>query len=160
MIYSNLDVKRQDRLCSEQLATQLLLSGEYGVLSMYNEEYGAYGIPMSYVWDGKDSIYIHCAPDGRKLLFIDENNLVSFCIVGKTNVISDKFTTEYESIILECEASRSLKEEERLYALSLILDKYSPKDKIVGMKYAKKSFGRTEIIRLDVNKWSGKSKSI
>jgi hypothetical protein len=45
-------------------------------------------------------------------------------------------------------------------ALELIIDKYSPGDKEVGLKYAQKSFDRTEIIRLDIEKWSGKCKKI
>ena len=23
-----------------------------------------YGMPLNYVWDGADALYIHCAPDG------------------------------------------------------------------------------------------------
>jgi len=160
MIYSNSDVRRNDRLLDEPLATKLLETGEHGVLSMYSEETGAYGIPINYVWDGTEFIYLHCAPDGRKLQCIDENNIVSFCVVGKTDVISEKLTIEYESIILQCLAHRNLDKDERMNALSLILDKYSPQDKTIGMKYAEKSFQRTEIIRLDIKRWSGKCKSL
>ena len=45
-------------------------------------------------------------------------------------------------------------------ALELLLDKLSPEDKVVGMKYAEKSFHRTEIIRLDIDNWSGKCKRV
>jgi uncharacterized protein len=49
---------------------------------------------------------------------------------------------------------------ERMKALELLLDKYSPNDKETGMKYAEKSFSRTEVIRLDVVEWSGKKKVV
>ncbi|MGB5990250.1 MAG: pyridoxamine 5'-phosphate oxidase family protein [Marinifilaceae bacterium] len=160
MIYSNSDVRRSDRLLEETLATKLLETGEYGVLSMYSEDTGVYGIPINYAWDGKEAIYLHCATEGQKLQYLDKNNIVSFCIVGATRVISDKFTSEYNSIILQCLAHRNLDKEERMNALSLILEKYSPQDKTIGMKYAEKSFHRTEMIRLDIKKWSGKSKSL
>ncbi len=158
MIYSNSDVKRQDRLMDERSARNLLQIGEYGVLSVTCDDCGVYGLPINYVWDGDKSIYLHCAPEGRKLRCIDENNRVSFCVIGKTNVISDKFTTEYESIILECLAERNLPDETRMHALSLLIEKYSPDNKETGMIYAEKSFHRTEIIRLEIIKWSGKSK--
>lgn len=45
-------------------------------------------------------------------------------------------------------------------ALLLILDKYSPNNKEIGMKYAEKSFHRTNIIRLDIIEVSGKTKRI
>lgn len=160
MEYTNKDIRRQDRLLEKEKAFELLQKGEYGVLSMQTEEGGAYGIPVNYVWDGDSSIYIHCAPQGRKLRCIRHCNRVSFCIVGKTHIISNQFTTEYESLILSCKAHTELNEEERMHALHLLLDKYSPNDKVVGMKYAEKSFLRTRIIRLNIETGSGKCKEV
>ena len=158
--FSNKLVRRQDRLLSEEQAIRLLQLGGHGVLSMIDKDGHAYGIPINYVWDNQDSIYLHCAPEGRKLSCIEFNNKVSFCIVGITNVLPDKFSTEYESIILECTAFINLASDERMIALKLIIDKYSPDFKDKGMKYAGGSFGRTEIIKLDIISWSGKSKKI
>lgn len=158
MIYSNEKVRRQDRLLDEMDAVKLLKDSEYGVLSMYSEDEGIYAVPVNHVWDGKDSLYFHCATEGKKLKILDENNSVTYCIVGETNVISKKFTSEYESIILEGKVYRNLPEEERMMALEIMLDKYSPGDKTVGMIYAEKSFNRTEILRMDVETWSGKSR--
>ena len=160
MIYSNSEIRRQDRLLDKTSALNLLNRGEYGVLSVYCEESGVYGFPINYVWDGEKSIYLHCAFEGKKLNCIDKNSNVSFCVIGDTNVLSDKFTTEYESIILECSTERDLSETIKMHALSLLLDKYSPNDKEVGMKYAEKSFHKTEIIKLEIKKWSGKSKEV
>jgi len=160
MEYTNAQIRRQDRLLDKEKAMSLLRNGEYGVLSMQTEEGEAYGIPVNYVWNGDASIYIHCAPEGRKLRCIAHCNRVSFCIVGKTHVISNQFTTEYESLVLNCKAHTGLDEAERMSALHLLIDKYSPDDKAVGMKYAEKSFHRTEVVRLDIENGSGKSKSI
>ncbi len=160
MIYSNLLVRRQDRLLDETSAVALLANGEFGILSMICGGNEAYGIPINYVWNKQNTLYLHCAPEGKKLKCIDQNNTVSFCIVGRTNVISNKFTTEYESVILQGKASRNLNEDERRSALFLFLDKYSPEDKNVGTKYVENSFHRTEIIKLEIESWSGKCKSI
>ncbi len=159
MKFSNTNIRRQDRLLNETEARRLLETVEYGFLSMIDND-EAYGIPISYVWDGDEKIYLHCALEGRKLNCIAKNNNVSFSIVGKTNVISNQFTTEYESVILKCKAYIGLSSEERMKALELILNKYSPADKEIGMKYAEKSFNRTEIIRLNISDFSGKAKSI
>lgn len=160
MNYTNQNVRRQDRLLPENRALELLKTGEYGVLSMTSVDAGGYGIPLNFVWDGEASIYLHCAPEGKKLRSIDANNAVSFCVVGKTHVLSNQFTTEYESIVLVCHAQRNLLVEERRNALRLFLEKYSPNDLTVGDKYIDKAFDRTEIIRLDISEWSGKSKCI
>lgn len=159
MIYDNSHIRRQDRTLDESRAVKILKDGEYGVLSLRTEDgNGAYGIPLSYVWDGGNSIYIHCAPVGKKIDCIDACCNVSFCVIGRTKVIPSQFTTAYESIVLKCSAHRSLHEAERMSALSLLLSKYCPDEKARGITYAEKSFHRTEIIRLDIEKFSGKTK--
>ena len=77
MPYDNSAVRRQDRLLDEARARDLLAGGRFGVLSLVDGD-GAYGIPVNYVWDGDDSLYVHCAPDGRKLRCIDRRDRVSF----------------------------------------------------------------------------------
>ena len=158
-IYDNGNVRRRDRLLDEDKALGLLSTGEYGILSMCIGNEG-YGIPLNYVWDQKNLIYIHCAPKGQKLDCIRENNRVSFCVVGRTQVIPEKFTAAYESIVMRCVAHIALSPEERMYALELLIAKYSPNVMEIGRKYAEKSFHRTEIIRLEIVSMTGKCKEI
>lgn len=160
MKYRNEEVRRQDRLLEETDAYNLLKNGEYGVLSMVKEEGGGYGIPINYVWDGEESIYLHCAPEGHKIRCISVCPDVSFCVVGRTKVISNQFTTGYESIVLDCRAQIGLSPAERMRALELLVRKYSPDDQVIGRKYAEKSFHRTEIIRLQICGFSGKCKQV
>ena len=102
MKFNNENIRRQDRTLDEKRAFEILKEGEYGILSMQSEDgQGAYGIPLSYVWDRGNSIYIHCAPIGRKLNCIDRCQQVSFCVVGRTKVIPNKFTTAYESVVMK-----------------------------------------------------------
>ena len=160
MTFDNSDVRRQDRLLDEEQAAALLRRAEWGVLSMCDAGGTPYGIPVNYVWDGDSALYIHCAPEGRKLRCLDQEPKVSFCIVGNVNLLPSKFTTEYESIVLTGLAVRHLDEKQRHHALELLLEKLSPDDKQVGMKYAEGSFHRVEIIRLDITSWSGKRKAV
>lgn len=160
MNYSNAHVRRQDRLLDETEALRLLRTGEYGVLSMQAEGRGGYGVPLNFAWDEHHALYVHCALEGRKLRCLAACNRVSFCVVGATQVVSAKFTTGYESLVLDCTAHLGLSEEERLRALERLLDKYSPADKAAGLKYAQASFHRTEIIRLEIETSSGKTKRV
>ncbi len=160
MIYDNSSVRRQDRLLDETAARDLLRRGEYGVLSLVRPDGTAYGVPISYAWDGAAALYLHCAPEGEKLRCIAHCAELSFCVVGHTRVEPSRFTTAYESILLACRASAGLSAEERMRALELLLAKYCPDDAVVGRQYAAKSFFRTEIIRLDILRWSGKCKRI
>ena len=159
MIYDNSHVRRQDRLLPQARALELLQTAEYGVLSMVDRDRKPYGIPVNFVFD-EESIYIHCAPEGRKLDIVECYEDVSFCIVGQVNLLPSRFTTEYESLVLTGCATIITSDEERMHALELLLEKLSPEHKAIGMKYAKKSFYRTDIIRLDFTAFSGKCKKV
>ena len=161
--YDNSGVRRQERLLDEQTALELLRTAEYGVLSVVERRNGApaaYGLPINYVWDGADGLYFHCAPQGHKLVCADACNEACFTAVGPTHVVPHKFTTAYQSVVVRGVLRRGLPADERRAALALLLDKYSPHDKETGLKYAEKSFDRTEILRLDIACVSGKAKRI
>ena len=91
---------------------------------------------------------------------LTESPSTTFCVVGATEVCPAQFTTAYESIVLDCRARRGLPPGERMRALELLLEKYSPAHKTTGLRYAEASFARTEIVRLDVVAWSGKTKRV
>lgn len=159
MEYRNGDVRRQDRLLDEARAREVLRDGEYGFLAMASAG-GGYGIPVNYVTDG-DTIYIHCAPEGRKLRIITEEDArVSFCVVGATRPVPEKFTTAYESVVVSGRARVVESDGERRHALELLVEKYSPEYAAVGAKYIEKSFHRTAVIAIDAERWSGKTKRV
>lgn len=160
MKYINDTIRRQDRLLDEERAKELLKTAEYGVLSMVDDDEQAYGIPVNFIWDGEDKIYIHCAPEGRKLRAIGKHSKVSLCVVGNTHLMPKNFTTEYESVVVFGTAYTGLSEEERMHALHLLINKLAPEYKELGDKYAHASFHRTEIIRIDLTEYSGKCKKV
>ncbi len=172
--YDNSVVRRQDRLLDENRANELLKTGEYGILSFGGDcgnvgceesdvvnptDYrGGYCIPISYAWDGGEFIYFHCAPQGEKLHRLAVCGDVCFCVVGNTAVQPSKFTTLYESVLVFGKLEVMADDNERNKGIELLLDKYSPDDKPIGLKYAEKSLPRTVILRLKIGRVSGKCK--
>ncbi len=152
------EIRRQDRILDPARAFQLLQESEYGILSLCGEN-GPYGVPFSYVWDGEDSLYFHCAPEGKKLSLIVTDCPVSFCIVGKTKVLSAQFSTGYESIILSGTIRIPEEDAERRRGLELLIGKYSPGFEETGMNYIEKSFHKTVVLKMTVKAMSGKSRS-
>lgn len=159
MPYDNSAVRRQDRLLDEARARELLAGSRFGVLSLVDGD-GAYGIPVNYVWDGDDSLYVHCAPDGA-------SSAASTAVTGCRSASwglrrcvrrsSRRLTRASCSTAAPAAACRP---GERMRALELLLEKYSPAHKTTGLRYAEASFARTEIVRLDVVAWSGKTKRV
>lgn len=154
--YDNSNIRRQDRILEADQALNLLINGEYGFLTMSNDG-SAYGIPISYIYSD-NKIYLHCAPEGEKLRYIEKNPSVCFCVVGSTMVQPSKFTTAYESVLAFGDIVTVDDNDERMKALELLVDKYSPEYKEIGLKYAKGSFSRTTVLRIDIKRISGKSK--
>ena len=131
MKYVNETVRRQDRLLSEERALQLIRDSEYGVLSMVDADGGAYGLPLNYVWDGEHSLYIHCAPEGKKLRALAHNQDASFCIVGHTNLLPSRFTTEYESVVMKNMMDLEMKKEQEIKNMVTILEQIDLPDIIL-----------------------------
>lgn len=150
------NVRRKDREISIDVATQLLAEGEYGVLSTADKDGQPYGVPLNYVY--KDHcLYFHCALEGHKLENIRANSKVSFCVVGKTRVLPDKFSTEYESAIAFGTTSE-VQGDERHNALLSILGKYSPDFMEEGKKAIAKYDDKTRIIKMTINHLTGKAR--
>ena len=114
-----------------------------------------HGVPLNFAFAG-DSIYFHCAPEGRKIEILSANTRVSFCVVGRTQVLPAKFSTEYESAI----ATGSVEElsaEEKRQALVLLVRKYSPDCIKEGLEYIDKRIDKTKVFRIRLESITGKA---
>ena len=158
MRYDCTNIRRQDRLLDESRAREVLQAGEYGILSMATEQ-GGYGVPINYALV-EDTIYLHCAPEGRKLRAIGKDERVSFCVVGHSRVVSEHFTTEFESVIAHGRARVVEADDERRMALRAIVEKYSAEHAEEGFAAIERSLHRTAVIAVKVESFSGKVKMI
>ncbi len=158
MRYDNSAVRRQDRLLSEERARELLREGEYGFLAMASAQ-GGYGVPVNYAVEG-DTIYLHCATEGRKLRAIEHDARVTFCVVGRAELVPHEFTTQYESVIASGVARVVQTDNERRAALRLIIEKYASEHLDEGLRAIERSLPRTAIIAIEVEHFSGKTKVV
>ena len=153
------EIRRQERVLDESTIQALLLNGEYGILSTSSVDGGVYGIPMSYTYEN-GIIYFHCAMVGHKVENITANPLVSFCIVGNTEVSPSAFTTAYESVVVSGIIETVTIEEEKRDALRLLVKKYSPGFQAEGDVYIDKAIQKTRILKLTVNRITGKGRKL
>lgn len=149
-------MRRKDKAMPEEEMISLLQDGEYGVLSTADGHGQPYGVPLNYVMLN-NCIYFHCALDGHKLDNLAANPRVSFCIVGRTNVLPAEFSTEFESVIIFGRAS-VIDGEERYRALNGLLEKYSPDFLAEGSAYIEKFDSQTRVVRVKIETMTGKSK--
>jgi hypothetical protein len=149
------NIRRKDREITTQEVIKLLGSADYGVLSTVGIDGQPYGVPLSYVHkDG--SIYFHCGLSGHKLVNIEHNRKVSFCVVGHTRVLPEKFATEYESAVVFGVASEVFGAE-RYNALLWLLEKYCPDFIEPGKEYIALKGQATKVIKIDIDHATGKA---
>jgi nitroimidazol reductase NimA-like FMN-containing flavoprotein (pyridoxamine 5'-phosphate oxidase superfamily) len=141
-------------LLTQEEAMKLLGSGEYGILSTIGEGNLPYGVPVSYALV-ENSIYFHCANEGAKLDNIKGNSKVCFTVVGKTNVLAEKFSTEYESVIVFGNAA-IVEGDEKVLGLKEIIKKYSPDFIPEGDEYINRAKNETTVVRISIEGFTGK----
>ncbi len=152
----NKPLRKQDRKFNDDESLEILRKGEYGVLSMCTDDNSAYGVPVNYTFANND-IFIHCAMEGAKIDYLRNNNKVSFCVVGNTQLLPEKFSTLYESVIVFGTTSE-IDGEEKRKALIQLIEKYSSEYIDEGLKYIDRALDKTNMIKLSIQSFCGKGR--
>lgn len=147
-------MRRFKQLLAVEESKEILLEGTNGVLSLVDYDGEPYGVPLSYAYDGENSIYFHSAAKGYKLDCIAENERCSFCVVGQDKIIPEEFTSYFRSAIVKGFIHIVTEAEEIMKGLLLLCDKYSPgvdpEAEISGC------LNRVVVLRLDIQSLTGK----
>lgn len=149
-------IRRVDRAIAESEAKDILRNGEYGVLSTVSGDGQPYGVPVNYSYT-EDGIYFHGAGEGHKLENINGNNRVSFCVVGRTEVLPEQFGTKYESAIVFGQAFE-IEGDEKQKGLLELLKKYSSRFMEDGLRTIKLRGRKTRVYKIVVETITGKAR--
>lgn len=174
-------MRRKDREMDIDFAYSIIDKSQFATLATLNEDNNPYCIPISIVRQ-YNKIYIHSAYQGSKIENIKRNPKVSMSFVGDvkpaspitkeecenvTNnpeeyakLISNKFTTEYESAVIFGTANIVENKDEKILGLKLICEKYVPYNMSCFNAAIETSLDRTCVIRIDIEKITGKRKQM
>lgn len=175
---ATIPMRRKDREMNKQFAHKVIDKAECGVVSMIDGN-SPYGVPLSIVRSG-DVLYFHSAKQGRKVDVLARNANVNIVFVGDKSVpdnyspdeleemnsdgskavklISSVFTTEFESAIVTGVVKQVDDEDEKIVAMRLICEKYTP-NKMKSFDTAiAAGLKRTNVYRVDIENISAKRK--
>jgi len=124
------EMRRLKQSMTEEECLSVLKNGTSGVLAVAGDDDYPYAVPLSYVYD-EGKIFFHCAQTGHKLDGIARNAKVSFCVVGLDDVMPEKYTTYYRSVIVFGRARVLDDPWEKRSALEKRAARYSP-DQVEG----------------------------
>lgn len=147
-------MRRFKQLLNEEDAKKILAGSTSGVLSLVDAEGQAYGVPLSFAYDGVRSLYFHSAVNGYKIEAIRTHPQGSFCIIAQDEIKPEEFTTYFRSVIVQGALSIVKELEEIIKGLRLLGDKYAPG--IDSSSEIAKSLAHVLVFKMEIESITGK----
>lgn len=157
------EIRRSRQALPAEEGKAILHRNTSGVLSLHDEVY-PYGVPISYAYEENShepgalygTVYFHCATKGHKLESIGRNDHVSFCVIDRDQIVPEKFTTEFRSVIAFGVARVVSDDAEKRHGLELLAKKYSPGLDEAADAEIKGEWDHTCVIAIDLDYFSTK----
>ncbi len=121
------EMRRKKQLLSKEENIALLQNGKSGVLALYGDDGYPYAVPLSYVF-ADNSVYFHSAKSGHKTDAVKRCGKASFCVVEKDDIVPEKYTTFFRSVIVFGRIEILDDETEIIDAATKLALKYNPND--------------------------------
>ena len=149
------EMRRNNQQLSDAESIGVLQRGTSGVLALTGDGSYPYAVPLSYVYR-EGTIWFHCAVTGHKLDAVRQNEKVSFCVIDRDQVIPEKLTSAYRSVIVFGRARTVEDEGEKRRAARWLGEKYDPANRSDMDREIDESLPRMSVLRLDVEHMTGK----
>ena len=149
-------MRRKRQQLTQAECAQILDRNASGVLAVSGDNGYPYAVPLSYFFDG-NALYFHCAKSGHKLDALKCRDKVSFCVVDQDNVVPQKYTTYFRSVIIFGRASVVNNEDEMRTAIEKLAIKYNPTDsKQNRYEVINKEYAALCIVKIEIDHMTGK----
>lgn len=108
------EMRRKKQQLPVDEVEEILKSHNTCTLALSGDDGYPYSLPISYAYiEGK--IYFHCAKVGHKIDAIKSNEKVSLSIIDSDEVIEEKYTNKYKSVIVFGKA-RIIESKDEIYS--------------------------------------------
>ena len=149
------EMRRKRQQLSQERTEEILRSATSGVLALAGDDGYPYAVPLSHVYaDGK--IYFHSAVEGHKLDAISRCDKASFCVVERDDVVPEKFTTYFRSVIAFGRVRVVEDEASRVATLRLLAGRFAPGMREAAEREIAQGFARVCLLEFTVEHLTGK----
>lgn len=121
------EMRRKGQQMPMEACEEVLRRASAGVLAVAGDEGYPYAVPMSYLYEG-GRLFFHCAREGHKLDALRRCDKASFCVIDRDEVLPEKYSTAYCSVIAFGRVRVLEEPEEKRRALEALGLKYAPND--------------------------------
>lgn len=121
------ELRRGRQALSEAESLAILERGSHGVLAVLGDGGYPYAVPLNYVYEG-GAIYFHCARAGHKYDAVMACPRASFCVIDRSDVVPEDYSTNFRSVIAFGEVREVTDEAAKRRAIERLALKYAPDD--------------------------------
>ena len=147
-------MRRKKQELSKEECIDILQTAKTAVLGVVGDNGYPYTVPINFVY-ANDKIYFHSAKSGHKIDGIKNNSKVSFCVIAKDEIIPEKFTTYFRSVIVFGKARILESMDEILPAIRKLGMKYNPDEEGCNEEI-KRCLQALAVIEMDIEHMTGK----
>lgn len=148
-------MRRIKQQLSKEECEEILAQGKTGVLAVLGDDGYPYTVPINYYYtDGK--IYLHCAKTGHKLDAIKKEQKVSFCVVARDDILQEKYTTLFKSVVAFGKAEILTDENEMRSSVTALAEKYCTDCLEEIPAEVERGFGILCMIKINIEHMTGK----
>ena len=149
-------MRRERQELAKEACEEILSRNTAGVLAVLGDGGYPYAVPLSYIYqDG--TLYFHCAKEGHKLEALQNCPKASFCVVDQDEIVPEKYTTYFRSVIAFGQATLLEESGEVRNALRALGIKYAPMESAQRLESEiEQSGARVGIIKLEIEHMTGK----
>lgn len=148
-------MRRKDREMPESFAFQVADNCPFATLSLIDPEGFPYAVPLQILCDEKN-IYFHSATKGFKLDCLKANPNVCISAVANFHVVSEEFTTKYQSATLRGTATELTDPTEKSRFLQKLAEKYTPHHAHLAHKEISAYLSATALWKIEISSATGK----
>lgn len=150
------EMRRKNQRLSQEESIAVLQNGTSGTLAVLGDDNYPYAVPLSYFYHD-NKIYFHGAKTGHKIDAIQKHAKVSFCVIAQDDIVSEKFTTYFKSVIVFGTARILEDDAEKRNAMEKLTTRYSPdQPQEKRSEEIKKQFSALGMIELTIEHMTGK----
>ena len=144
------------RKMDEEKLEQFLHGHRIATLAVNGDEGWPYAVPVHYLYH-QGYLYFHSAKFGYKMDAIARDGRVCLTIIGDTQVLKEKFTATFESAVVEGRAQLVEDDAERLEVLKAMIESWCGTFDAAGQDMIDRTIGRTAVVRVEVERKTGKA---
>ena len=159
------DMRRSERAVTDQnWIKDFLKRAAFGVIALSIDDQPFTNSNLFAYDESTSAIYFHTAANGRTPETIAKNERVCFTAGQMGRLLpaeeASEVSVEYASVVVFGRAEMLTGDEQRIYGLQRLMDKYFPHLK-PGMDYAgidHEGMEGTSVFKINIDSWSGKQK--